>query len=103
MKHVYRKFTSLLLASLLLCGTAVGLVPATAASDAFTGWLTDGWTVGDENGEPVLIGHRSNSLNLLYSDPTDYMYLEFDIYMEDSYGTVDGSIGPAYKMTNGYL
>lgn len=102
MKHVYRKFTSLLLASLLLCGTAVGLVPATAASDAFTGWLTDGWTVGDENGEPVLIGHRSNSLNLLYSDPTDYMYLEFDIYMEDSYGTVDGSIGPAYKMTNGY-
>lgn len=42
MKHVYRKFTSLLLASLLLCGTTVGLVPATAASDAFTGWLTDG-------------------------------------------------------------
>lgn len=103
MKHPYRKLISLLLAALLLGSAAVGLVPAAfAADDAFAGWQTDGWTVGDENGEPMLIGARSNSLNLLYSDPTDYMYLEFDIYMEDSYGTVDGSIGPAYKMTNGF-
>ncbi len=103
MKHPYRKLISLILASLLLGSTAAGLIPAVfAADDTFAGWQTDGWTVGDEGGEPVLIGSRGNTLNLLYSDPTDYMYLEFDIYMEDSYGTVDGSIGPAYKMTNGF-
>ena len=96
-----KKMLALILASLLLGSTAVGLIPA-AAEDAFAGWKTDGWTVGSEGNEPVLIGSRSNTLNLLYSDNTDYMYLEFDIYMEDSYGTVDGSIGPAYKMANGY-
>lgn len=49
-----------------------GLIPAAsvADSDAFAGWQTDEWTVGEEGGEPVLIGSRSKTLNLLYSDPT---------------------------------
>lgn len=67
-----KKLVSLLLASLLLGTTAAGLIPAasTADSDAFAGWQTDEWTVGEEGGEPALIGSRSKTLNLLYSDPT---------------------------------
>lgn len=99
-----KKPLSLLLAILMLGLAAAGLVPVSAATAAelFPDWQTDGWTLKTDSGEPVLHGTRSKTLNLLYSNPTDYMYLEFDIYMEDSYGTVDGSIGPAYKMTNNF-
>lgn len=102
MKHTSRKLLSLLIAIFILMGTAVSFVLPVSAADPFEGWVTDGWNRGMEEGEPVLIGTRSNSMNLLCSEPTNSIYLEFDIYMEDSYGTADGSIGSAYKMTNGY-
>jgi len=102
MKHTSQKLLSLLIAIFILLGTAVPFVLPVSAADPFEGWVTDGWTRGMEEGEPVLIGTRSNSMNLLCSEPTNSIYLEFDIYMEDSYGTADGSIGSAYKMTNGY-
>lgn len=98
-----RRALAVVLTSSMLGGMLTGVRPAVAAGDdSLVGWLTEGWTVKTEEGEPVLYGDRSNHLNLLYSQTTDFVCVEFDILMEDSYGSVDGSIGPAYKMPNGY-
>ena len=107
MKHSTRKLTSSLLSAFLavimVALPVVGIIPSSAmtAAEAFPDWLTDGWTLDTSSGENVLKGN-SASMNLLWGNgSTDCMYLEFDIYIDSVNSTVDGSIGSAYKMTNG--
>ncbi len=107
MKHSTRKLTSSLLSAFLavimVALPVVGIIPTSAmtAAEAFPDWLTDGWTLDTSSGENVLKGN-SASMNLLWGNgSTDCMYLEFDIYIDSVNSTVDGSIGSAYKMTNG--
>ena len=98
-KRLLAAFLAVIMAALPL----MGIIPTSAisAAEAFPAWLTDGWTLDTSSGENVLKGN-STSMNLLWGNgATNCMYLEFDIYIDSVNSNADGSIGPAYKMTNG--
>ncbi len=92
-------FTAILIASLALFGATFNRAYAT---DVFSDWSTGGWTITEEDGEAVLLGNSSASLNVLYStEKISAQGLSFDIRI-DSVSDANGNIGASYRCTNGY-
>ncbi len=101
--HRFARIPAALLALCMLLSVLCTLpLPITAASGAFSQWKTDGWTESTEDGTPVLTANANQSINVLYlNGVAEGNNLSFSIRMNDSYGTVDGNIGAAYKCATG--
>ncbi len=81
--------------------TTLSVLPV-GAEDPFAQWKTEGWKQSAEDGTPILTGDKNQSINVLYLNGiAEGNSLSFSIRMNDSYGTVDGNIGCAYKCASG--
>lgn len=92
------------LSTLLLCFTILcGCLSILAVADgAFSQWKTDGWVETAEDGVPVLKSTAGQSVSVLYlNGKAAGNRLSFDVRIDNSFWSVDGNIGAAYKMTDG--
>ena len=65
-------------------------------------WKTDDWTEATENGTPILKSQPGKSINVLYlKGKATGNKLSFDIRVDNSFGTVDGNVGSAFKLSDG--
>ena len=98
-RELLLRLSALLLCLTMLCGCLSILA---VADGAFPQWKTDGWIEATEDGVPVLKSVTGQSVNVLYlNGKAAGDRLSFDVRIDDSFGSVDGNIGAAYKMTNG--
>lgn len=102
MKQMIRNIARTVIAATLSLSILGASAPALAAENPFSQWKTDGWTEAVEDGTPVLKSPAGNSINVLYlKGKATGNKLSFDVRMDNSFGTVDGNIGAAFKLSDG--
>lgn len=99
----FKKHTLRIIASLLFTFTLIGLLPISAVEeDPFSQWKTENFVITKEDNTPIIKTPSSGDTHVLFlNGKATGNKLSFDIRIDSSYGTVDGNIGAAYKMTNG--
>lgn len=100
-KSIQRIVRTVIAATLSLAIMGAGS-SAFAAESAFSQWKTDDWTEATENGTPILKSQPGKSINVLYlKGKATGNKLSFDIRVDNSFGTVDGNVGSAFKLSDG--
>ncbi|MCQ2429132.1 MAG: glycosyl hydrolase family 28 protein [Clostridia bacterium] len=95
-----KKFFCCILCVLML---TVSLPLGVLAADPFSQWDLTGWTKGTDGGQSIIHGDPGAQMNLLWlKGTTTGNTLSFDVRIDSSTGTVDGSVGAAYKCPNGF-
>lgn len=93
------RLSAFVLCLTILCGC---LSIIAVADSAFSQWKTDGWIETAEDGVPVLKSTAGQSVSVLYlNGKAAGNRLSFDVRIDNSFGSVDGNIGAAYKMADG--
>lgn len=93
------RLSAFVLCLTILCGCLSILA---VADSAFSQWKTDGWIETAEDGVPVLKSTAGQSVSVLYlNGKAAGNRLSFDVRIDNSFGSVDGNIGAAYKMADG--